>query len=69
MKGWIEEDNKFKSLSCHVRNNMESTLHINDYKFHKSGKQRNNKNWLANWLANRIINDSWIPFSCFAFKK
>ena len=40
----IEEDNKLKSLSCHVRHNMETTLHINDYKFHKPGKTRNNKN-------------------------
>ena len=27
---------------------METTVHINDYKFHKSGKWKNNKNWLEN---------------------
>ena len=34
----IEEDNKFKILSCQVRNNMEATLHVKDCKFHKPGK-------------------------------
>ena len=34
----IEEDNKFKPLSCQVINNVETTLHVNDYKFHKPGK-------------------------------
>ena len=24
----MEEDKKFKSLSCQVRNNMETTLHV-----------------------------------------
>ena len=34
----MEEDNNFKSLTCHVSNNMETTLHINNCKFHKPGK-------------------------------
>ena len=31
----------FKSLLCQLRNNTETTLHVNHYKFHKPGKQRN----------------------------
>ena len=31
-------DNKFKLLVCQAWNNMETTLHVNDYKFHKPGK-------------------------------
>ena len=46
---WIEGDNKFKSPSCQVMNNMETTLNINDFKFHKPGKWRS-KNWLENWF-------------------
>ena len=43
------EDNKLKPLSCKVRNNMETNLHVNEFKFHKPGKQQitnleNNKN-------------------------
>ena len=34
----LEEDNKFQSLSCQIRSNMETTLHVNDYKFHKPRK-------------------------------
>ena len=34
----IEEDNKFKPFSYQVRNNMETTLQLNDYKFHKPEK-------------------------------
>ena len=34
----LEKDDKFKSLSCQVRNNMETTLHVSDNKFHKPGK-------------------------------
>ena len=40
----MEEDKKFKSLLCQVKNNMEITLHVNDHKFDKPGKRRNNKN-------------------------
>ena len=46
----MEEDNKFKPLSCQVRNNMETTIHVNDCKFHKSGKWSSHKNWLENWF-------------------
>ena len=49
-KVWTEKDKKFKSLSCQVTNNMETTLYVNDYKFYKTGKWRNNKNWLGNWF-------------------
>ena len=31
-------DNKLKPLSYKVRNNMETTLHVNEFKFHKPGK-------------------------------
>ena len=34
----MEEDNKLKPLSCKVKNNMETTLHMNEFKFHKPGK-------------------------------
>ena len=34
----VEKDNKFKSVSCQVRNDMETALLLNDYKFHKPGK-------------------------------
>ena len=34
----MEEDHKFKPLSHQARNDMETTLHINDYKFQKPGK-------------------------------
>ena len=34
----MEEDNKLKPLSCQVRNNVETTLHVNEYKFHKPRK-------------------------------
>ena len=36
--GYIAEDNKLKPLSCKVRNNMQTTLHVNGFKFHKPGK-------------------------------
>ena len=42
-KGYIE-DKRFKSFSCQVTKNMETTLQVNDYKFDKPGKRRNNKN-------------------------
>ena len=29
-----KKKNKFKPVSYQVRNNTETTLHINDYKFH-----------------------------------
>ena len=32
----MEEDNKMKPLS--YRNNMETTLHVNEFKFHKPEK-------------------------------
>ena len=32
------EDNKFRPFSCQLRNYMETTLHVNDYNFHKPGK-------------------------------
>ena len=31
----------FKQISCKVRNNMETTLNVNEFKFHKPGKGRN----------------------------
>ena len=34
----MEEDNKLKPLSCKVRYNMETTLHVNEFKFHKPEK-------------------------------
>ena len=34
----MQEDNKFKPLSCQIKNNMETTLDVNDYKFQKPGK-------------------------------
>ena len=34
----MEEDNKLKPLSCNVKNNMETTLHVNAFEFHKPGK-------------------------------
>ena len=34
----LEEDNKLKPLSFKIRSNMETTLHINNYKFHKPGE-------------------------------
>ena len=37
------KDNNFKSLLSHVRNNMETTLHVKDYKFSKPGKWWNKK--------------------------
>ena len=40
-KGQIKETKEFKSLS---RNNMETTLHVTDCKFHKTKKIKNNKN-------------------------
>ena len=42
----VIEDNKLKPLPCKVKNNMETTLHMNEFKFHKPGKCRNNKNLL-----------------------
>ena len=49
---------------------METTLHVNDYKFHKLGKWRNNKNWWENWFKQNLrkIYSSWILFCCFTFK-
>ena len=29
---------KLQPLSCKVRNNMETTLHVNEFKFHKPVK-------------------------------
>ena len=40
------EDNNFKSLSCQVRNNMETTLHVNDYRFRK---QENEEITIIDW--------------------
>ena len=37
---------KLRPRSCKVRNNMETTLHVNEFKFHKPGIWRNNKNCL-----------------------
>ena len=34
----MAEDTKFKPLSFQVKNNMETTLHENDYKFHEPKK-------------------------------
>ena len=34
----MEEDNKLRPLSCKAKNNMETTLHMKEFKFHKSGK-------------------------------
>ena len=31
----MEEDNKLKPLSCKVKNSMETTLHMTEFKFHK----------------------------------
>ena len=44
----VKEDNKLKPHSCKVKNNMETTLHMNEFKFHKPGKGRKNKNLLGN---------------------
>ena len=32
------KDNNLKPLSCKVKNNMETTIHMNEFKFHKPGK-------------------------------
>ena len=36
----MEEDNKFKPLSCQVRNNLETTLHVNEFQFNKTRKMK-----------------------------
>ena len=46
-------------------NNMKTTLHVNELKFHKLGKWRNNKNGFEDWLIQCGI---WIAVCCFAFK-
>ena len=48
---------------------METTLHVNDFKFHKAGKWRNNKNRLENWFVQNVKENiwRWIAFCCFAF--
>ena len=38
MKVKLEEDKKFQIAFNQVKNNMETTLHVNDYKFHKPRK-------------------------------
>ena len=43
----VKEDNKLKPHSCKVKNNMETILHMNEFKFHKPGKWKN-KNLLEN---------------------
>ena len=35
----MEEDNKLKPRSYKIRNNMETTLHVNKFKFHKPGNE------------------------------
>ena len=40
----MEKDNKLQSFSSQAKNNMENALHINEYKFQKPGKSRNNRN-------------------------
>ena len=54
-----------KSLSCWVRNNME-TYSMKMTKFHKSGKWRNNKLIYNTFIKVNLC--TWIPFCCFPSK-
>ena len=49
---------------------METTLHLNEFKFHQPGKWGNDKNCLEDWLMLNLkkIYGIWIAFCCFAFK-
>ena len=40
----MDENKEFKLLSCKVKNDMETTLHVNDCNFHKPRKWRNDRN-------------------------
>ena len=54
-----------KSLSCWVRNNME-TYSMKMTKFHKSGKWRNNRLIYNTFIKVNLC--TWIPFCCFPSK-